>query len=1026
MVMSLHVQNTASATVSPGATTMRSSVLVTDHAQKKSPSQFSDEKNDDTFFLEEDLHCEEGRGSSSYNFINDHDSLREQVEEYDYPYPQMKSTSPVPVETSRSSPTASTGDEGGHKMNSGNISSTASDKAKSTFSVATIVAIWYCCGISAVLLSKEILDIQKSGVVVFCLCSHLAETCCLLLFVALTDVVPRICANWTAFGPEWRMFILGGSDSTTTDGVAHVPTSSVVKTDEQRQGHPHLLDSDRTTINNQAGASSVPKTVRRPRSTSSSSQDHRADGTTTPDNVNDHVLVRTLNTNELERDRVEEVVAAEDVEQDTTSAARGDTTTASTGTTPGRKNGTSSSTRTSPSYSKYHYFFLASGFCNAVATVSNIKGLRHLIGCQYQMFRGARVFFIGLITILVLKRRLKKRQLLGMLFTLVGIVVVSLTAMQASNENDGGTPAPGGGSSEKRAVAHSRLQEDNFNNNYAQRHEILAGGQQHYATASASVELEARPGNQNQKNKFLPKQVVRKAVEDGQQATTIDGSGHGRSADSTNEPQVISDVLSVQQQQQVDDEEHEHLQHDVVAQKSSPSSATNSIASDAPSTTKGGEAVKVPRHDDLGYSRLRDEEVPKLHSKSVSDERASVNEYRRSGVVETIFARRAAPPIIEEVSTASPPTSPGPVPVPSPSSSTSTLHGVLWCTLGAFMGSCQICLQEYIYKHAPQTPPLFSIGIEGVVGVLLVLTVIGPVFLFLIPPEKIRSTTSALSQYEIEQNVLRDLFVEENQTKIRLLFLFYMLCNAGAACLGSLVGKLLSSNGRAILESSRTIATWMVEVGMLIVAVLIAAGNSSDTTGVDHGTTATSPSTASHPATTFTSSDARSDPPPAVRTSDSSPSTATELLHEKLDVTKFLWWTEKFGFLFLLLGTALYFQLIKLEGIFENSNRCCNSRQHEEADNDRRNINEDRRREQEQHEEAADRRAFDDNLDEDDCLMFTAAEDDITTQRSRNKRELTPEMISNNSVPTLSKELRAYSTESEMVPVFPRPRASSK
>eukprot|EP00392_Amoebophrya_sp_AT5.2_P006454 g6466.t1 len=233
-----------------------------------------------------------------------------------------------------------------------------------------------------------------------------------------------------------------------------------------------------------------------------------------------------------------------------------------------------------------------------------------------------------------------------------------------------------------------------------------------------------------------------------------------------------------------------------------------------------------------------------------------------------------------------------------------------WRTQGLGMGLTVlgiivICLQERIYHEAPQTPPLLAIGIEGCVGVVFLCAVIAPLFCFVLPAEGAQN-----SQWETELAILKELVVgsasssaassedqSSNATKkiesdsgtssthdhgtnaqlppfwrARILYLAYMLANGGACTLGSQVGKTLSSNGRAILESCRTIVTWGVEVVIL---------------------------------KCFTDEAAA--------------------LARKLDATKLAWWLEKAGFVVLLLGTVVYFEVLC------NANKEPNDHHDEEA-----------------------------------------------------------------------------------------------
>ena len=75
----------------------------------------------------------------------------------------------------------------------------------------------------------------------------------------------------------------------------------------------------------------------------------------------------------------------------------------------------------------YYSQSVVSGPLQWIAVSLNFYGLRFIDASVYQMFRGSRLIFLGLLGRFFLKRTMTKNMVLGIVVTLVGVTFVSLS-----------------------------------------------------------------------------------------------------------------------------------------------------------------------------------------------------------------------------------------------------------------------------------------------------------------------------------------------------------------------------------------------------------------------------------------------------------------------------------------------------------------------------------------------------------------------------------------------------------------------
>lgn len=119
---------------------------------------------------------------------------------------------------------------------------------------------------------------------------------------------------------------------------------------------------------------------------------------------------------------------------------------------------------------------------------------------------------------------------------------------------------------------------------------------------------------------------------------------------------------------------------------------------------------------------------------------------------------------------------------------------------------------------------------------------------------------AVLVSAEQRRRAVAGLFQLGHSTEFQCVMALYMVANACSACLGSFVGKKINATGRSILECCRTITTWLIELFLIA--------------GMSGWSVASA---------------------------------------EKLDVRRVDFWTEKVGFIIVVLGTFLYFRIITCE-----------------------------------------------------------------------------------------------------------------
>lgn len=94
--------------------------------------------------------------------------------------------------------------------------------------------------------------------------------------------------------------------------------------------------------------------------------------------------------------------------------------------------------------------------CDLTATTLMNAGLLFVAASIYQMTRGALVLFVGLFSVLFLKRRVRLHQWVALLFVVLGVMLVGLAGVVQSNAG----PAPGKALESSRQVLRRLVGED--------------------------------------------------------------------------------------------------------------------------------------------------------------------------------------------------------------------------------------------------------------------------------------------------------------------------------------------------------------------------------------------------------------------------------------------------------------------------------------------------------------------------------------------------------------------------------------
>ncbi|KAK5972144.1 CRT domain-containing protein [Trichostrongylus colubriformis] len=83
------------------------------------------------------------------------------------------------------------------------------------------------------------------------------------------------------------------------------------------------------------------------------------------------------------------------------------------------------------------FVFLPATVCDIIATSMSYVGLTLTSASSYQMLRGALIVCTGLLSILILRARIKGYQWLGMILCVLGLIVIGITDIYFSGDKPG-------------------------------------------------------------------------------------------------------------------------------------------------------------------------------------------------------------------------------------------------------------------------------------------------------------------------------------------------------------------------------------------------------------------------------------------------------------------------------------------------------------------------------------------------------------------------------------------------------------
>jgi drug/metabolite transporter (DMT)-like permease len=134
-------------------------------------------------------------------------------------------------------------------------------------------------------------------------------------------------------------------------------------------------------------------------------------------------------------------------------------------------------------------------------------------------------------------------------------------------------------------------------------------------------------------------------------------------------------------------------------------------------------------------------------------------------------------------------------------SSGSAIWGVVFIMAGAFVQACQYVYEEKMMNLDIPAPPLLLIGMEGLWGTILCVTVVYPLVYFLPGADH--------GSYE---NPFNTWYMITHSSAIQLMFVVYFFAIFGYNLFAVLVTYLMNSIWHAILDNFRPITVWMADL----------------------------------------------------------------------------------------------------------------------------------------------------------------------------------------------------------------------
>jgi len=175
---------------------------------------------------------------------------------------------------------------------------------------------------------------------------------------------------------------------------------------------------------------------------------------------------------------------------------------------------------------------------------------------------------------------------------------------------------------------------------------------------------------------------------------------------------------------------------------------------------------------------------------------------------------------------------------------------IILCLVGNMMGAAQFLAQTEVYKRwGKGTPSLVAVGIEGCTS----LVVQG--FALAVGPEEWR---------KLFKVGVKEVY---HSFDLKLSMFAYFFCIGILCATGSTLGRQFSAGGRAVLECTRSVAVWLMEFPWIALVLY-------------HG--------------------------------KDGPTRSKAIQVRKLNAWEGSFWTEKVGFVLVVFGTLLYFQILKM------------------------------------------------------------------------------------------------------------------
>jgi len=163
---------------------------------------------------------------------------------------------------------------------------------------------------------------------------------------------------------------------------------------------------------------------------------------------------------------------------------------------------------------------------------------------------------------------------------------------------------------------------------------------------------------------------------------------------------------------------------------------------------------------------------------------------------------------------------------PNKQSTQTTLLGIMFIVVGQLLSASQMVLQELFMSKYPNVHPMQVVGTEGLFGLVTMSAIFLPVFYFIPCPGQNRCEDALDAFYQIY-----------NSPKLLAFCLCYICSIAFYNFLGIAVTKSLSAVHRCIIDGCRTLCVWVVNLFIFYVIEKTIDPDAAPTFGEEFDTT---------------------------------------------------------------------------------------------------------------------------------------------------------------------------------------------